>query len=222
MPKDVAEKWYGKAAEYGSPEAWMKMGEMKEAQGNFEDAIACYEQAREYGHTDADSAIERCRQADKTVPLPQQKKFLKDFHTIIQNFKRQKEIGRVGKHGRDVDFAYIVDKLESIEKLLKNDQKKSVTGFFDSDSLQPKYYNKIYGLLGYLAQNDVFRNLSHKDILDICVDNKGENQSDVNEFIHRMGGNTNLNPANISKMADRIITGGIRNKLDDMIRGKLK
>jgi hypothetical protein len=73
-----------------------------------------------------------------------------------------------------------------------------------------------------LAQNDVFRNLSHKDILDICVDNKGENQSDVNEFIHRMGGNTNLNPANISKMADRIITGGIRNKLDDMIRGKFK
>jgi hypothetical protein len=112
--------------------------------------------------------------------------------------------------------------LETIETLLKNDQKKSVTGFFDSDSLQPKYYNKIYGLLGYLAQNDVFRNLAHKDILDICVDNQGENQSDVNEFIHRMGGNTNLNPANISKMADRIITGGIRNKLDDMIRGKRK
>ena len=222
VPKDVVERWYSQAAEYGSPEAWMKMGEMKEANGYFDEAVACYEKAREYGHTDADSAIERCKQTDKTTPLPQQKIFLKDFHTIIQNFKRQKEVGRVGKHGRDVDFAYVVDKLEIIEKRLKNDQNKTVTGFFDSNSLQPKYYNKFYGLLGYLAQIDVFRNLSHKDILDICVDNKGENQSDVNEFIHRMGGSTNLNPANISKMADRIITGRIRNKLDDMIRDNHK
>jgi hypothetical protein len=37
-----------------------------------------------------------------------------------------------------------------------------------------------------------------------------------------MGGSTNLNPANISKMADRIITGRIRNKLDDMIRDNHK
>ena len=221
VPKDVVERWYNKAAGFGSPEAWMKMGEFKELQGYFSEAISCYEKALEYGHSDALSAIERCQQIEQINPNSQQKKFIKDIQTIVQNFERQVKSGRIGKHGRAVDFAYIVANLKKLEPLFTREENKNLVNYFESDSLQPKYCNRFYGLLGYLAQRDAFDNLSHKDILDICVDEKGDNKSDVNDFIRRMGGKANLNPTNISKMSDRIITGGIKKMLDRAIAGKL-
>jgi tetratricopeptide (TPR) repeat protein len=221
VPKDVAEKWYNKAAEYGSPEAWMKMGEIKELQGHFPEAISCYEKAMEFGHAEALSAIERCKQVEQRNPSSQQNKFIKDIQTVVQNFERQVKSGRTGKHGRVVDFAYIVANLKKLELLFASEDNKKLVNYFESDSIQPKYSNRFYGLLGYLAQRDVFDNLSHKDILDICADETGENKSDVSDFIRRMGGKANLNPANIAKMSDRIITGGIKKMLDKAVIGKL-
>ena len=184
-------------------------------------AISCYEKAMEFGHAEALSAIERCKQVEQRNPSSQQNKFIKDIQTVVQNFERQVESGRTGKHGRAVDFAYIVANLKKLELLLASEDNKKLVNYFESDSIQPKYSNRFYGLLGYLAQRDVFDNLSHKDILDICADETGENKSDVSDFIRRMGGKANLNPANIAKMSDRIITGGIKKMLDKAVNGKL-
>ena len=221
VPKDVVERWYNKAAEFGSPEAWMKMGEIKELQGKLLEAISCYEKALEYGHTDAVSAIERCQLMEQKRPNSQQNKFIKDFHAIVQNFERQAKSGRTGKHGRAVDFTYVVANLKKIETLFTSEENKNLVNYFESDSPQPKYSNRFYGLLGDLAKREIFDTLSHKDILDICVDETGENKSDVSDFIRRMGGKASLNPANISKMSDRIITGGIKKMLDKAMTGKL-
>lgn len=77
----------------------------------------------------------------------------------------------------------------------------------------------MFALLGYLAQKQVFDNLTHKDVLEICLDESGENQSEVKEFRQRMGGDKNLKESNISKMADRIIAGRVKTSLEQVIKG---
>ena len=77
----------------------------------------------------------------------------------------------------------------------------------------------MFALLGYLAQKDVFDNLTHKDVLEICMDETGENQSEMKEFRQRMGGDKNLKESNISKMADRIITGRVKATLEQVVNG---
>lgn len=76
----------------------------------------------------------------------------------------------------------------------------------------------MFAFLGYLAQKEVFDNLSHKDILEICIDEHGENQSDVKAFINRMG-EKNLKESNIAKMVDRLITAQVKSSLDKLTSG---
>ena len=84
---------------------------------------------------------------------------------------------------------------------------------------QLKYHNRMFALLGFLAQKEVFDNLTHKDIIEICMDESGENQSEVKEFRLRMGGDKNLKESNVSKMADRIITGRVKASLERVTKG---
>ena len=77
----------------------------------------------------------------------------------------------------------------------------------------------MFALLGFLAQKEVFDNLTHKDIIEICMDESGENQSEVKEFRLRMGGDKNLKESNVSKMADRIITGRVKATLEQVVNG---
>lgn len=77
----------------------------------------------------------------------------------------------------------------------------------------------MFALLGFLAQKEVFDNLTHKDIIEICMDESGENQSEVKEFRLRMGGDKNLKESNVSKMADRIITGRVKASLERVTKG---
>lgn len=221
VPMDVAGRWYKQAAEYGSPEAWMKMGERKENQCDFASAIECYTKALELGHEQATTAIERLEK-EIAIPIhPQQDIFLKDFHNILVNFRRQVGSGRVGKYKREVNFTAIVAKLEKMEVLLEDQDPeiRRALSVFTNDLSQLKYHNRMFALLGYLAQKDVFDNLTHKDILEICIDESGENQSEVKEFRQRMGGDKNLKESNISKMADRIIAGRVKNSLERVIKG---
>jgi tetratricopeptide (TPR) repeat protein len=221
VPMDVAGRWYKQAAEYGSPEAWMKMGERKESQSDFAAAIECYTKASELGHEQATPAIERLEKEIAILIQPKQDVFLKDFHNIIENFRRQVGSGRIGKYKREVNFTAVVVKLENMEGLLKDKdpKKKRALSVFTSDLSQLKYHNRMFALLGYLAQKDVFDNLTHKDVLEICMDETGENQSEMKEFRQRMGGDKNLKESNISKMADRIITGRVKATLEQVVNG---
>jgi TPR repeat protein len=221
VPMDVVERWYKQAAEYGSPEAWMKMGEQKEAQSDYVAAIECYAKAHKLGHAQATSEIERCKQFVSITIQPNQDSFSKDFQNIIMNFKRQINSGRIGKYKREVNFSAIVTKLVKMKLLFDTatTQDKKTLSVFTGDSRQLKYHNRIFALLGYLAQKEVFDNLTHKDILEICLDEGGENQSDVKDFRLRMGGDKNLKETNIARMADRIITGKVKNNLDRITKG---
>ena len=221
VPMDVAERWYKQAAEYGSPEAWMKMGERKEAQNDFAAAIECYAKALELGHEQATTAIERLEKETAIPVQPKQDVFFKDFHNILVNFRRQVGSGRIGKYKREVNFTAIVVKLEKMENLLKDQtpEKKIALSVFTSDMSQLKYHNRMFALLGFLDQKEVFDNLTHKDIIEICMDESGENQSEVKEFRLRMGGDKNLKESNVSKMADRIITGRVKASLERVTKG---
>ena len=143
---DVAERWYKQAAEYGSPEAWMKMGERKEAQNDFAAAIECYAKALELGHEQATTAIERLEKETAIPVQPKQDVFFKDFHNILVNFRRQVGSGRIGKYKREVNFTAIVVKLEKMENLLKDQtpEKKIALSVFTSDMSQLKYHNRMF------------------------------------------------------------------------------
>ena len=67
-------------------------------------------------------------------------------------------------------------------------------------------------------QKEVFENLKHKDILELCIDEQGENQSEVKDFRKRMG-EKNLKESNIAKMADRLITDQVKPSLDKVTGG---
>ena len=218
VPMEVAERWYKQAAEYGSPEAWIKMGERKEAQSDFVAAIDCYNRALKLGHISATTEIERCQQFVSSRIVPKQDSFLADFKTIIQNFKRQIGSGRIGKYKREVNFEAIVKKLVKMLEMMEDNQNQRTMSFFTSDSRQTSYHNRMFALLGYLAQIEVFDNLKHKDILEICVDEQGENQSEVKDFRKRMG-EKNLKESNIAKMADRLITDQVKSSLDKVTGG---
>lgn len=173
------------------------------------------------GHEQATTAIERLEK-EIAIPIhPQQDIFLKDFHNILVNFRRQVGSGRVGKYKREVNFTAIVAKLEKMEVLLEDQDPeiRRALSVFTNDLSQLKYHNRMFALLGYLAQKDVFDNLTHKDVLEICMDETGENQSEMKEFRQRMGGDKNLKESNISKMADRIITGRVKATLEQVVNG---
>ena len=56
-----------------------------------------------------------------------------------------------------------------------------------TDSESSKYRNRLFSLLGFLANKGIFEKLSHKEILEICLDESGDNQSNVKELRHHMG-----------------------------------
>ena len=105
-----------------------------------------------------------------------------------------------------------------MESALNDPTYSKTLSVFVSDSSQAKYHNRMFALIGYLAQKDVFENLSHKDILEICKDENGVNQSEIKDFKKRMGEN-NLKESNIAKMADRMIAGRTKTTLDQLTCG---
>ena len=183
VPQDVVDLWYKQAAKYGSPEAWMKMGEKHEIVNDFTEAIKCYEQAKKLGHDKATHAIERCRQGTEDKFVPHKDKFLRDLHTITLNFERQINSNRVDRYGHIVRFNIIVEKLKKIETIFSCPENKSLM----TDSESSKYRNRLFSLLGFLANKGIFEKLSHKEILEICLDESGDNQSNVKELRHHMG-----------------------------------
>lgn len=215
VPKDIAERWYKEAAEKGSPEAWMKMGEKKEEQDDLQGARRCYIKALELGHISAESAISRLDCIKPNIRT-EKDRFLIDFHNIVENFRRQIGSGRIGKYNREVKFKDIVNNLSKMEEILRNPNNAKVTSIFLSESSQSKFHNRMFGLLGYLAQKNIFKDLKHKDILEICLDENGENQSAIKEFKTHMGGESNLKDSNIAKIASRMITKRVKSLLDSL------
>ncbi len=203
VPQDVTEQWYKKAAEYGSPEAWMKIGESHETANNYADAIICYERAKQLGHTDAEYALDRCTQKNNIPPVSQKDKFLCDFHTIVQNFDRLVGSVCVDRFNRKVRFDLIAVNLRKVETMFNNPANRSILNHYDSDLGNFKYHNRIYELLGFLSSKGIFENLSHKDILEICLDEKGENQSKVKELRAHISGAT-ISYSQIAKQFNRM------------------
>mgnify|MGYP003330469277 CR=1 FL=1 len=218
VPAEIAERWYKEAANYGSPDAWMKMGEKKLAQSDLEGAKECYDKALKLGHVMAESAILRINELIPNQNKTEKDWFLIDFHNIVENFQRQIGSGRIGKYKREVPFDKIYAKLSKMESALNDPTYSKTLSVFVSDSSQAKYHNRMFALIGYLAQKDVFENLSHKDILEICKDENGVNQSEIKDFKKRMGEN-NLKESNIAKMADRMIAGRTKTTLDQLTCG---
>ena len=194
------------------------MGERKETQSDFPAAIECYNHALKLGHISASTEIESCQLHVSERIVPTQDTFLTDFKTIIQNFKRQIGSGRIGKYNREVNFEMIVKKLVKMLEIIEDSQNQRTMSIFTSDSRQTTYHNRMFALLGYLAQKEVFDNLKHKDILELCIDEQGENQSEVKDFRKRMG-EKNLKESNIAKMADRLITDQVKSSLDKVTGG---
>ena len=203
VPQEVVDLWYKLAAEYGSPEAWMKMGERHEMVNDFVEAINCYKHAKDKGHAEAAQALERCRLKNNEKNTYPKDMFLGDLHTIILNFERQINSGRVDRFNHQIRFEVIVEKLKKVEKIFSNSENKRLLSHFDRDSVHSKYRNRLFELLGFLANRGVFENLSHKDILEICFDEKGENQSSVKELRRRMGDETASHTL-LSKMFNRM------------------
>lgn len=181
VPQEVVEQWYKKAAEYGSPEAWMKMGETHETVSNYDDAIKCYERAKKLAHADADMALERCRKKICKGVGSSKERFMSDFHTIIENFERRIGTVIIGKYNRQVQFESIVEKLKKVENYFSNPNNDKWTKHFYSDSEQSKYRNRLLELLGFLANEEVFENLTHKDIMEIGL--KGLHQNLWNDTL---------------------------------------
>lgn len=219
VPKDIAERWYKEAARHGSPEAWMKMGEQKEAQSDYDGAKKCYAQALKLGHIMAEEAMMQIDSMISGKIKTEKDIFLIDFHNIIENFRRQIGSGRVGKGKQEVRFNKIVTKLAKMENALNDSNNSDTMSVFLSDSNHAKYHNRMFALIGYLAQKEAFENLTHKDILEICFDENGENQSEIKEFRNHMGGDRNIKVSNIAKMADRVVTGKYKRSLDLLTRG---
>ena len=203
VPQDVVDLWYKQAADYGSSEAWMKMGEKHEIVNDFAEAIKCYEHAMRLGHDEAAQSVDRCRKEARKRLVTPKDRFLKDLHTIVQNFERQVNSSRLDRFNHQVRFNVIAENLKKVESLISSPDNKDLLSYFDNDSTPSKYRNKLFGLLGFLANKGIFERLSHKEVLEICLDEKGENQSDVKELRNHMGNET-ASYTLLSKMYNRM------------------
>ena len=148
-------------------------------------------------------ALDRCTQKNNIPPVSQKDKFLCDFHTIVQNFDRLVDSICVDRFNRKVRFDLIAVNLRKVETMFNNPANRSILNHYDSDLGNFKYHNRIYELLGFLSSKGIFENLSHKDILEICLDEKGENQSKVKELRAHISGAT-ISYSQIAKQFNRM------------------